>query len=536
MRPVRLTRRSFVRLGAATALAGAVPWPAAATPLAAAGSGAVRLAGDEPSTLDPALVRDTTATGYAVEIFAGLTRIGPTLEPEGALARDWTVDAGGRRFRFQLRPGLKFHDSTPLSAIDVKRSWERALDPATRSLAAPVFLGDIEGAEDVQAGRTRDLAGVRTLGSSRIEVTLTEPLPFFPAKLANGPALVVDHRDVARGPRWFQRPNGSGPYRLAEWRPQQRIVLERSDEYMPSTNGPARVEFLQLVGGEELLRYEQDELDIARIGGASVERFSDPREPRAGELVRTPTLSLQFLGFNTALPPFDDAAVRRAFAMAIDRARISRVTLRGHHAEARGVVPPGLAGHRADYAGLGFDPAAARYELTRSRYGSAEALPEIIMTVPGSGLVAGPLVRAIVSPWLTELGVRVSVQQLDFDAFITALDAPAHRLQCFMLGWAADVPDAFDFLDVLFRSDRPDNYWRLNDWLVDLWLNRARRSTDEVERLANYAKVEARIVERAVVVPLFFSVDHDLVQPWVSGYKGRPMVREWLTEVSTSLP
>ena len=171
-----------------------------------------------------------------------------------------------------------------------------------------------------------------------------------------------------------------------------------------------------------------------------------------------------------------------------------------------------------------------------SRYGSAEALPEIILTVPGSGLVAGPLVRAIVSPWLTELGVRVSVQQLDFDAFITALDAPAHRLQCFMLGWAADVPDAFDFLDVLFRSDRPDNYWRLNDWLVDLWLNRARRSTNEVERLANYAKVEARIVERAVVVPLFFSVDHDLVQPWVSGYKGRPMVREWLTEVSTSLP
>ncbi len=534
LRPVRLTRRGFVRLGAAATLAGAMPWPGATAPLAAAGSGTVRLAGDDPSTLDPALVRDTTASGYAVEIFAGLTRIGPTLEPQGALARDWTVDAGGRLYRFQLRPGLKFHDSTPLSAIDVKRSWERALDPATRSLAAPVFLGDIEGAEDIQAGRTRDLAGARTLGSSRMEVTLTEPVPFFPAKLANGPALVVDRRDIARGPRWFQRPNGSGPYRLAEWDPERRIVLERSDEYVPTTGGPARVEFLQLVGGEELLRYELGEIDFAAIGGPNVERFSDPREPRADELVRTPSLSLQFLGFNTALPPFNETAVRRAFAMAIDRARINRVTLRGNQAEARGVVPPGLAGHRADYPGLGFDPAAARRELARSRSGSAEGLPEIIMTVPGSGLVEGPLVRAIVLPWLTELGVRVSVQQLDFDDFITALDTPEHELQCFMLGWAADVPDAFDFLDVLFRSDRPDNYWHLNDGLVDLWLNRARRSTSEAERLANYAKVETRVVERAVVVPLFFSVDHDLVQPWISGYTGRPIVREWLTDISTS--
>ena len=529
-----MPRRAILSLGAgglATVLVGAAPW---ARRVAAVSGGTVRLAGDEPSTLDPAHVRDTVSSSYVVEIFAGLTRIGPALTPEPELAADWTIDRDGVLYRFRLREGLRFHDGSALSADDVKWSWERALSPSTGSLSARVLLDDIEGAAEVMTGQTDELRGVRVMDPRTLEVRLSAPAAFFPAKLTHGPALVVDRRNVELGGEWFRRPNGSGPYRLVEWQPETRIVLERAETYVPRRTGPERVECLQLDPGEDLLRYEQDELDLVAIGGADVERFSDPREVRTEQLVETPTLCVDYLGFNTAVPPFDDVAVRRAFAMAIDRPRMNRVTLRGTQVEARGIVPPGLPGHRRSYGGLPFSPASARWELGTSRYGSPEALPEIVLTVPGSGLLEGPITRAIVRPWHTHLGVSVLVQQLEFTDFIHALDQPEHDLQMFLLGWCADFPDPFDFLDVLFGSARPDNYSQLSDPVVDDLLEQAREASDEATRLRLYARVESRVVERAVIVPPFFSVDHELVQPWISGYRGRPMVREWLTEIETS--
>ncbi len=501
---------------------------------AAPATGLLRLPGEEPSTLDPALVRDTTASAYIVELFAGLTRIGPDLTPQPALAESWTVSADGLLYHFRLHAGLRFQDGRPLTAQDVKWSWERALNPRTGSLSAQVFLGDVVGADDVLAYRTRSLSGVRVLDPLNVAVQLTQPASFFPAKLSNGPALVVDRTNVSQGPTWFRRPNGSGPYRLETWDPDARIVLRRSETYEVTGPGPERVQFAQLEGGEGLLRFEQNELDLVGVSGTNVDRFSDPREPLSTRMRRTSDLSVQYLGFNTRVPPFDDRHVRRALALAIDRPRINRVTLRGHQVEARGIIPPGLPGHRPDFPGLTFDPESARAELTQSRYGSAEALPEIVLVAPGSGLLEGPVVRAIVQPWRTILGISVSVQQLDFNEFVRALDARDRRMQMFSLGWAADFPDPFDFLDVLFGSDRPDNYAGLHDSLVDSLLQQARRASNESVRLGLYGLVETRVVEEAVVAPLYFSVSHELVQPWIAGYPGRPIVREWLTEVSTS--
>ena len=529
----RLNRRAFPEL-AAFAAAGAASPRSRESPRAM--DGRLRLAGDEPSTLDPALVRDTSASAYTVEVFAGLTRIGPDLAAEGALAADWTLDPTGAEYRFRLRSDLRFHDGRRLTAGDVAWSWTRALAPQTGSLSAQVYLGEIMGAEEVQSGAASELAGVRALDDHTLLVRLARPSRFFPAQLASGPALVVDRADVARGPEWFRRPNGSGPFRLAVWERDRLISLQRAETYQPGGGGPARVDYLQLDPGEGLLRYEQDELDLVGVGGATVERFSDPREPRSAHLRRTPSLAVSYLGFNTAIPPFDNQVVRRAFAMAIDRRRINQVTLRGLQVEARGVIPPGLPSYRPTYGGLPFSPAAARWELASSFYGSAENLPEIRLTAAGRGLLEGPLARALVRPWRSALGIPISIELLDFPDFIRALDDPSHEQQMFLLAWSADFPDAFSFVDVLFGSQRPDNYSRLDDPEVDRRLELARAAPDTATRLRHYAAVESRVVERAVVAPLFFGVSHELVQPWVRGYAGRPIVREWLTEIEINDP
>ena len=345
--------------------------------------GTLRLESTTPETIDPAIVRDAGSAGYAIEVFAGLTRIDAQLRPQPALARDWQVTDGGRRYLFELRDGLQFHDGRPLTADDVRWSWERALHPSTGSHTASVTLGNIEGANEVLSGATRTLSGVRVLSDRQLEVRLRQQAAYFPALVAQGASLVVDRENVAQGPDWSLRPNGSGPYRLTSFRPRSEVVLESSPTYLPRQAGPATVRLTELAPGEALLRYEQDQLDIVRVGGANVDRFSDPREPRAAELLRTPTLALTFVGFNTSRPPFDNHHARRAFAHAVDRPRINRVTLRGHEAEARGILPPGMPGYQADYAGLPFDLDAARRELKLSPHGPVEQWPELIVATPG---------------------------------------------------------------------------------------------------------------------------------------------------------
>ena len=503
-----------------------------AGPIAPAAYGTLRLEGAEPITLDPVHVRDTGAGGYVQEIFAGLTRIGPDLSVEPDLASDWTVSADGLTYTFKIRPEARFQDGRPLTAEDVVWSWTRALDPQTGSLSGPVFLEDIKGAGSYTSGEADAIAGLRVEASRTLVVTLASPLSIFPSKLSAGPTLIVDRYNVAAGDEWWRSPNGSGPYQLDDWDPETLISLRRAATASWLPGGPEIVEFHQFDVGEDLLRYDNDELDMVSIGGATVDRFRDPNEPRSGQLLSTPDLGVHYIGFNTTLAPLDDVHVRRALALATNRAFINNVALAGTHREAKGVIPPGLPGHRADFEGLPFDLEAAEAELEESSYGSAEALPPITVVAPGEGLSGNPLLEIAVATWRTDLGVEVVIELRSFDDLVADLDDPDHDIQAFFLGWSADFPDAFNFTDELFGTNRPDNSWRLSDAVVDNLLEQARSATTNEARLTYYGEVESRVIDQGVLIPLLFYVSHELVQPWVEGYTGRPMTREWLTELT----
>ena len=505
-----------------------------AGPTVPAAHGTLRIEGAEPITLDPVHVRDSGSAGYVQEIFAGLTRIGPNLSVKPDLASSWTVNDDGLTYTFTIRREATFHDGRRLTAADVAWSWMRALNPDTGSLSGPVFLEDIEGAKAYAAGEADSVSGLRVEESRTLEVTLISPLSIFPSKLSAGPTLIVDRHNVAAGDEWWLSPNGSGPFELEDWHPESLITLRRASTASWLPGGPEIVEFHQLDVGEALLLYENDELDLVYIGAADLNRFRDPNAPRGGQLLSTPDLAFQYVGFNTALPPFDDVHVRRALALAIDRAFINDAVLGGTQREAKGVIPPGLPGHRPDFEGLTFDLETARAELTKSSYGSAEGLPPITVVAPGHSLSGNPFMEIVVAPWRTELGVDVVIEVRSFDDVVETLDDPNHDIQAFYLGWSADFPDAFNFTDELFGSDRPDNSWRLSDAVVDDLIERARNAATDEQRLAYYGEIEDRVIDQGVLIPLLFFVSHELVQPWVEGYTGRPMTREWLTDLTIS--
>ena len=355
-----------------------------------------------------------------------------------------------------------------------------------------------------------------------IRFTIDEPKPFFLAKLTYPTAFVVDQQQIEGNPRgWTRRPNGTGPYRLQEWRVGERIVLRANARY--HLGEPAVREVLyELAGGSTLTRFENGELDVAFISVSDIERARDPNSDLGPLYTPFPQFTISYLAFNTAVPPFDDVNVRRALGLAIDRSLIAEVTFNNMLQPATGILMPELPGYTPEDKTLQFDPDEARRLLAASKYGSAENLPPIVITEVGGGAEARIDTQAFIEQWRQELGIEVRIQQTDFATFLA--DQDSGRLQMFNAGWIMDYPDPEDILDLKFHSDSTLNDVGYSNLDVDALLSQARVEQDSGARLALYQEAERLIIEDAAWLPLYFSQSHVVVNADIEGWFEPPMV------------
>ncbi len=179
--------------------------------------GVLNLYGIDPITLDPAISGEATSHEYIMQIFSGMVYLDDDMMPAPDIAQRWQVSEDGRTYTFYLRQDVKFHNGRSVRAEDFKYSWERAADPATGSMTAPTYLGDIVGVKDVLAGKTKDIGGVKVIDDYTLQVTIDAPKSYFLAKLTYPTAFVVDSANVKSGEKWWRQPNGTGPFKLRQW-------------------------------------------------------------------------------------------------------------------------------------------------------------------------------------------------------------------------------------------------------------------------------------------------------------------------------
>jgi len=493
------------------------------------GEGTLRLWGHAPVTLDPAMVTDAYSAEYVVEIFSGLVTLDSDLQVVPDIAEQWEVDSEGRRYVFYLRPNAVFHDGTPVTAKDFKYSIERACSPALHSPVAMTYLGDIVGAAEFNRGEAEEITGIRVVNDHVLEITIDAPKVYFLAKLTYPTAFVVNRETVEKSTGfWELAVNGTGPFRLAH-HDRDKIVLERNERFY---NGPPRLERVEFVlsGGSPVSMYEDGELDIVEIGLADIERVLDPSNPLHAELSIVSEMSVQYLGMNTALSPFDDVKVRQAFAHAIDRAKLADVVMKRTVSPAAGILPPGIPGYNPALEGLSYDPEKAQRLITESRYGAVEDLPPITLHIGGDSGVMPRSVEAIRAMFQEALGVDIAVEESAWPVFLE--DVRAGQYQMFYLGWIGDYPDPQNFLDVLFHSESQDNHTQYANPVVDALLEKARTEADSERRMALYQEAERIIVEDAPCIPLWHAEKYILTKPYVEGAVHAAAIFPWLKDVS----
>ena len=471
---------------------------------------------DGPLIMDPAIAQESQSMQYIMQVFSGLVSFDSNLVLTKELAGDWLITGNGTIYNFTLRENAVFHDGRPVTAEDVKFSWERTAHPDTGSTTAGTYLNDIVGIKEFMAGDAVEISGLKVVDQRTLQVTIDAPKAYFLSKLAHPATYVVDRNQTEAeltesGLPWWVEPNGTGPFRLNIWEPSIMMVLDANDSFYLTPPTVPHVVF-RLSGFLPSLMYETGEIDAATVFVDELKEINVPSNPLFQELLDIPELSIFYVGLAADAPPFDDPLVRRAFLMAIDRQKLLQDIWENTRELAHGFLPPGLPGYNPDIPPIPFDPQGARDLLAQSSYGGAEGLPTIIYTT-ATFSEPSPEVEAMLGMWRENLGVEVELGRLPPDLYYYFLnDVPKN---IFDYGWIADYPDPHNFLDVLFHSATENNAGRYSNPDVDALLDQARVEQDPQKRVQTYQKVEQMLVEDAAAIPMRFGKTYMLVKPYV---------------------
>ena len=469
-----------------------------------------------PRTLDPALTSSLNAAKLIDQLFCGLLELTPQLGIQPAVACSWEVSEGGRRYLFRLRDDVAWSDGVPLKAGDFEFAWKRVLDPARGSPSASL-LYDVAGARAFHRGECgREDIGVRAIDDLTLAIELEAPTGHFLQILANICAYAVpSHVVQAHGESWSEPDKivTSGPFKLVSWRQDESIVLTVNPAYHGLRRGNVeRVEIRLLPDGDWQPRsqmYEADELDVLDLMGSPALERDRARHRHPREYVSGPCLSTDYTGFVTNQEPFDDVRVRRAFVLALDRERMTEAAMGADSAPGTGgFLPVGMPGHSPGI-GLPYDPERARALLAEAGYPEGRGFP-VAEWLSVSG--AEPYIEYMETHWQQNLGVNVCMEILEVSTLIERLERqPPHM---FGTGWYADCPDPDSFL----RANPILRYTGWRSAAYDELVERARRSTDQADRMKLYAQADRILIEEAVVLPGTYGRNHLLVKPWVSRY------------------
>ncbi len=471
--------------------------------------------GKEPESLDPASVVGQPDGRIVVSIFEGLTRYDPKdAHPIPALADSWKISHDGRTYIFHIRTNAVWSTGEKITARDVEYSWLRVLNPIT----AADYAGNLyylKNAEEYNAGKIKnaDEVGVHALSESELKVELVNPTPFF-LDLCGTPTLCVVPRKMIEqyGDRWLMaRPlSASGTFELVDWRLNDRIRLRKNPRHWGAANTQSEIIDLLPVSNSStaLNMYETKEADVIWDKDLVPSELLDVLRKRP-DFHTFNYLGSYFYRYNVTRKPFDDARVRQALALAVDKKRIVERITRGGEEAADHIVPSGIPNYHSP-KGLGYNPELARELLADAGYPGGKGFPrfDYLFNNSRDNQKIGVELQEM---WEKELGIHLELRSVEWKTWIKSqveLDYSVSKSS-----WIGDYTDPNTFLD-LFTSSNPNNRTGWKNPKYDEILKEANSKTnpDEREKLLQSCE-KILCAEEAPIVPLYVYVGYNFFDP-----------------------
>lgn len=469
----------------------------------------------EPETIDPALVTDQVSMRISEALFEGLCRLNQKGEPEPGVAERWDVSADRKHYTFHLRSDAFWSNGLPVVAGDFVKSWHRALDPAFGAdYASQLYL--VKGAKAYNEGTVKDPAqiAVRAVNDHTLEVELENPTPYFIDMCAFLTLAPVHLPTVEQhGTAWIKPGNvvTNGAYLLEAWKLDDHIRLKKNPRYWDAANVKmASIEVNPIQDANTALTYfVTGSADLMMDKG-----MVPPSLP--GKLKQQPWfhtgpfLGTWFIRFNVTKAPFDDPRVRRAFAMAVDKKRITEKITQLGEPVAASLTPPGAGQNYQPPPGLEFDVAKARALLAEAGYPGGKGFPRaeyLYIPLPVERNIAVEL-QAM---WKENLGVEIGLTKQEQKIWLASMRSLNYAM-C-RSSWVGDYNDPNTFIE-MFTTGNGNNRTGWASPEYDKLIVAAAAEPDVQKRNTIFQQAERLLISDAcAILPVYFYVGVQFYHP-----------------------
>lgn len=483
----------------------------------------------EPPTFDPQQAQDSTSNAILKLLYEGLTRQNAeTGQAEEGIAESWEISPDGLVYTFKLRDA-KWSNGDAVTAKDFAFAWQRVLDPNAEQAAPYAYqLFYIKGAKDFNDGKITDFSqvGVKVVDDKTLEVTLTNPTPYFLGLLSFYTYYPV-HSSVANDPKWATKVETqitNGPFTLSEWTTGQSLAVVKNPSYYAADQIKAAGINFSIVnsGATELLSYKNGELDRAGgpIGEIPTEQLPIVEKEFPKEFARKGISSVYYYQFNVTEKPFTNAKIRKALAMAIQRQPIiDNITL-GGQLPAFGFVPPGIQSNEKEYRAQVADSQYFSEDVEGAKKLLAEGLKEEGLDKLSFSLTYNTseghqkIAVAIADMWKKNLGVEVKLENKEWGVFIE--DKQNKNYQVARAGWSADFNDPMTYLD-MWVTGGGNNDTGYSNPAYDKLIDEAKKSSDNALRQEKFTAAEKMIMDDMILIPIYYYTNNSLTKEYLKG-------------------
>ncbi|MDD4438029.1 MAG: ABC transporter substrate-binding protein [Tissierellia bacterium] len=433
-----------------------------------------------------------------------------------SLAKSWDTSEDGMVWTFHLREDVKFHNGKPLTAYDVKFTFDTILDPETASPSQSDFAA---------------IKGLEVKDEYTVDVMLHQPFPNLLFVMSNTSAGIVSQEAYEEyGDEYgINYVVGTGPYMFQEWRQGDKIVIVKNPDYnwgpeWMTNRGPALIDNIEFrVIPEEnsrLMELEAGNVHILRDVPASFLQRVDDID--GVKVMRRDATKLGYLAYACDKEPFTDIRVRQAINHAINKDDIITYVFRGYGEPAYGYLPPALKSeYYADSKkdGYEYDVEKAKQLLNEAGYKDGLSL-----TLSVENSTEYSRLAEVLQDQLKQVGINVVIQPYDSSSYTAMLKEGQQELFIRLYSWPnADILDWF-----LLSSQFPyPNHSRWQDEKTDELIHNAATSPTWDKRSEGYFAVQKHLIEQAVWAPIYIPENTIAVREEVKNFKFHPWIPQY---------
>jgi len=459
----------------------------------------------ETKTLDPVNNPQNPDIWVDVNIYDMLIRTGndgKSLTPD--LATSWNISKDGTVYTFHLRPGVKFHDGTTLTAADVKFCLDRARDPKQAwswTLAA--------------------IKKVEAPNSSTVVVTLTHPwAPFLSdVSLFDAGIYPMAYFQKHGASYMSSHPIGTGPYMFEKWVRGQYLRLKKNPNYFMAGKFPMQHVEFDLIpdANTRLLKVEAGELDVDNV--LPHNQISAAKSNPAVQVVIDPSTETEYLDFNTRVKPFGDVNVRQAINHAIDRAALIRAVLYGIGTPANSFIPKGAIDHDPNIPVPTYDLKLAKQYLSKSSVPHGFSMTMEV----AAGNKEYEQTAQVFQNEMAALGIKVTLNPMDPTTLFNNQNVGKYHFTETL--WTNDIPDPDEL--VAFTCNYASGSWNFLTWYnnpkVTALSHQAEQSNDSATRQRLYYQIQEIWAHDVWIIALYYVPFVNAVSSHVHGFHENPL-------------